>query len=543
MIKTSVLIIGAGPTGLMAASQLRRYGVDVTIIDKKTGPTKESRALVLHARSLEIYEQMGIVEEALKGGEIIQKVQFLVKRKKVQDLPLGKLGEGLSPFPFLLIFEQSKNEDLLYSYFKENESDVLWNTEMISIKANPKSEDSEKNSKIIATVKTKNEKQTIEAEYVIAADGAKSTVRDALNIQFKGDSYEHIFYVADTSLDWKWGHEHLSIYLFNQSFLGLIPMKGKNRFRAIGILPVSYQNEHPNSFEEIVPHIEKQVNFPLNFSDTTWFSVYRLHHRCMETFRYGNVFFVGDAAHIHSPAGGQGMNTGLQDAYNLAWKLGLFVNGFANEDLLNTYEQERLPVAQKLIASTDRAFAIVTSTKWYNRFLRMRFLPLISSILLKFKRVRLRSFRNVSQIGIRYISSDLTVNRVKKPLAVKAGERLPYLVLNNNKSLYELLKDPLFHVLVFATTKETNSNTDVTELENDFRKGVKVIDLSKEEKIMKQLKINDLTVIVVRPDNYIGLITDEGIKVVRDYLKKIQSGIGTGTTQSILETLQTPDKS
>ncbi|MBD0332124.1 MAG: FAD-dependent monooxygenase, partial [Chitinophagaceae bacterium] len=131
MRKTKVLIIGAGPTGLMAACQLQRQGIDFIIVDKKDGPTQESRALVIHARSLEIYDQMGISAEAVKQGQIVQTVQFIVKGRKIQEMPLGIVGEGLSAFPFLLVLEQSRNEELHYKYLQEHNGEVLWNTELI----------------------------------------------------------------------------------------------------------------------------------------------------------------------------------------------------------------------------------------------------------------------------------------------------------------------------------------------------------------------------------------------------------------------------
>lgn len=511
--KTNVLIIGAGPTGLMAACQLRQQGIEPIIIDKKEGPTPESRALVLHARSLEIYDQLGIANDALLQGEIVEKVQFIVKNKKVQELPLGKLGKGVSPFPFLLVLEQSKNEQLLYSALKKRGGEVLWKTELLSIKQDEKG--------VTAVVRNDEETFDIKADFVIAADGGKSTVRHALEVPFTGSTYEHIFYVADTALDWTWGHDSLSIFLSQKTFLGLFPMQGEKRFRVVGILPSSYQNEHPASFDELIPLIQKDAEVPLRFSDISWFSVYRLHHRCMEIFRKEKVFFTGDAAHIHSPAGGQGMNTGLQDAYNLSWKLAMVLKGQADEKLLDTYEQERLPFARNLVATTDRLFGLIVSGKWYHRWLRLYILPNLLPVFMRSQKIKLQLFKRVSQIGIKYINSDLTINRMMQTLSIKAGERFPYVCTKDGESIYYLMKAPSFHALFFALSPESSLGAELAEAAEEVGSLMKVINLSAEDKLKMDFQIKRDTVILVRPDHYIGLITDEGAKVVRDYLKKL----------------------
>jgi 2-polyprenyl-6-methoxyphenol hydroxylase-like FAD-dependent oxidoreductase len=512
--KTKVLIIGAGPTGLMAACQLSRQGIDYIIIDKKDGPTKESRALVLHARSLEIYDQMGIANEALLLGNIVQKVQIIIENKKAQEFKLSNVGEGLSPFPFLLVLEQSKNEELLYQFLLKQNSDVLWNHEMVSF--------TQEDEIVHVVARNGEEKMEIEADYVIAADGAKSMVRESMEIPFLGGTYENIFFVADTGLQTEWDHEALTIYLSGQTFLGLFPMQGNNRFRVIGILPKEYQDENPKTFEEIIPFIQKQVTAKLNFSDTAWFSIYRLHHRWIENFRYNRVFFAGDAAHIHSPAGGQGMNTGLQDAYNLAWKLAFTLNGYGSDKLLDTYNLERLPFARQLVKSTDRAFSMATSSRWYHKIFRSRLVPLLLPFLFKFKKYRLRGFKTVSQVGIKYIGSDLTVNRVMQVLTIKAGERFQYVMTEDGNSVYNLMKEPVFHALVICLGEKNKLYMEMQELKSEIPAILNVIDLSEEKKMIAKFKIKKDTVILVRPDHYIGLITDEGSKVVADYLRKLQ---------------------
>lgn len=511
--KTKVLIIGAGPTGLMAACQLKVQGVEPIIIDETDGITKESRAVVVHARSIEIYDHLGIANEALLQGAIVQKVQLVIANKKVQQLPFGNIGEGLSPFPFILVLEQSKNEALLYEKLQKEGGSVSWGTQLLSIQ--------EEEGVVRAVVRRGEDTFDIVADYVIAADGGKSPTRYALDVPFNGDTYEQIFFVADTKVESQWGKDELTIYLSTETFLALFPMQGENRFRVIGILPKEYQNESPQSFEEIVPLIQKQLATPVNFSDTTWFSVYRLHHRCIENFRKGRIFFAGDAAHVHSPAGGQGMNTGLQDAYNLAWKLAMVVNGHAGEKLLDTYNQERLPFAQSLIRSTDKAFSMATSSHWYHKLFRLQILPLILPFILRMKKYRLKVFKTVSQTGIKYINSDLTVNRTMDILTVKAGERFPYLKTADGESLYDKLMEPFFYALYFSVKEGSKLAAEMKVQENELPHMLRTIDLSEEKELINVLKVKTDMVILLRPDLYIGLVTDEGAKVAGDYLRKL----------------------
>lgn len=513
MEKTKVLIVGAGPTGLMMACQLRRMAIDCMIIDKKEGPTRESRALVLHARSLEIYDQLNIADTALQQGEVLRKIQFILKKRKIAAVVFGEIGKGLSKFPYLLVFEQSKNEELLYQYLRDAGGEVNWKTELDSLEQD--------NATVRAKLKLANGGvKIIEADWLVAADGSKSEVRHSLDMSFSGDTYEHIFYVADTKLKWPWGHDALSLYLSRNTFLGLFPMAGDNRFRVIGILPAAFQDEHPGSFEQIIPHIQSQVNVPLEFSETSWFSVYRLHHRCVAHFRNGRIFLCGDAAHIHSPAGGQGMNTGLQDAYNLAWKLAYVIKGQLHEKILDTYEQERLPFAKRLLASTDRAFTIGTSAKWWRRWIRLYMIPVIAPLAFRFRSIRRAAFRAVSQIAIRYTHSDLSSGAHTMKLKIGPGERFPYLLLNDGSCLYDKMKEPVFYLLVFSG----KGSTDLSTPGNEFAGMMKVLQIASDEKtIFNNLGIEKEALILVRPDHYVALVTGADSVAVKNYFLSLKS--------------------
>jgi hypothetical protein len=215
------------------------------------------------------------------------------------------------------------------------------------------------------------------------------------------------------------------------------------------------------------------------------------------------------------------MNTGLQDAYNLAWKIAMVVKGVGSNKLLDTYEQERLPFAKSLLASTDRMFSVMSSPKWFHRVFRLRIMPYLLPALLRFRKFRLWAFRTISQIGIKYINSDLTINRILQPVPIKAGERFPYLLTSDGESIYARMKNPVFHAMVFPASRESNLVRGMKEVEADLGRVMQVHDFTDEDGIRKTFGIKSDVVVLVRPDHYIGLITDEGPKVVGDYLRRL----------------------
>lgn len=512
-MKTSVLIIGAGPTGLMMACLLRRMGIDCLITDTKQGPTEESRALVVQARSLEIYRQMGLSDAAWNEGAPVKSVRVLGTHGLISTLPFQRLGEGQSQFSEALIFEQSKNEALLYQDLKNQGGEVMWQHELVDFSQHGKG--------CKASLKNpQSEPVEIEADWVLGADGARSFVRHALQLGFAGGTYEHIFYVADTGIqDSKdWSHEGVNIYFSKTTFLGLLPMPGTQRFRAIGELPADFQNETPESFEVISPRIENSLKLPLHFQNTRWFSVYRLHHRHTDHFRVGRAFLAGDAAHIHSPVGGQGMNTGLQDAYNLAWKLAFVVRGLMHEKILDSYEQERMPVAKRLLQSTDKAFMMVNSTRIIPVFLRTWLIPRIIPLLLRNRRSGRWIFKNIAQIGIRYAESILS----KKPAfsSLKTGMRLPFVRLTDGSSIHDKLSAFKFHLLVFASIEATeNIRNACKEFPPDLLELVAIND----GKTARMLGISRPATLLIRPDMHIiSAVPIERTNGLLQFLKGLQ---------------------
>ena len=220
----------------------------------------------------------------------------------------------------------------------------------------------------------------VEARRSRVAMVARSAVRELNGIAFPGAPYEHVFFVADTEATGPMVPDELNVYLWHSGFHLFFPMRGENHWRVVGILPAELRDRGDLTFDDVMPSLVRGGGSELSFQSCKWFSTYRIHHRCTERFRDRRCFLLGDAAHVHSPMGGQGMNTGLQDAYNLAWKLALVSPRQADDALLDSYEAERMPVAKRLLETTDRAFQLVVSDNWLAGLFRTRVVANVASL-------------------------------------------------------------------------------------------------------------------------------------------------------------------
>lgn len=505
-LNTDVLIIGAGPTGLSLACQFVRYGVDFIILEKSDGLTPYSKALGVQARTLEIYEQLGLAETAVAQGSIGEKARLLIDGEVRGELNFSNIGEGLSPFPFVLFLEQSKNEKLLYEYLQGHGKDVRWNSELQSF--------SQDGGGVEARVKSGDGvSQLIKAKYLVGCDGPKSLVRNALGLSFAGSTFERLFYVTDAQVDWRLSHNALHVCFAENSFVVFFPLKGESRYRIVGVFPEEFDKDEGDIvYQEIEARIKQETNLDLDIHDIEWFSTYKVHTRHVNKFSNGRCFFAGDAAHVHSPAGAQGMNTGIQDGYNLAWKMALVVRGKADERLLETYNEERLENAKHLLKTTDRIFEFAAGTNWLLGFLRTHVFPPIAKSLFNLDAVKNFVFPLVSQTGINYRHSSLSCHAGDEDFEVKAGDRMPYFLVDS-ASVYDKLREPKFHWLVFSNEQ--------TKLENEFEELVdfRLIPLSAQ--VAEIFGVDREFDVLLRPDNHIGFIaTESSLGNLRTYLSK-----------------------
>lgn len=480
----------------MLAAQLLRFHIDFVIIDTKSAPTKESRAVVVQARSLEIYEQLGLANDILANGNTTSGLCFWRKGKRLSEVKLSDFGSDITPFNFVFMYEQSKNEALLYKYLQDHGKEVMWNTELLFYE--------EKNNGYEIKLKTEEKEITIATQYLVACDGARSKLRELANVAFEGGTYQQVFYVADTHVAANVCADKLNFFVTKNTFHLLFPLEGEERFRAIGILPQQFYHQNKISFEEVSQQVENDAGMSLDFYNTQWYSTYRLHHKKVSTFNKGNLFFCGDAAHVHSPAGGQGMNTGLQDAYNLAWKLALVVSKKAKPLLLSTYHEERNPVAEHLLSSTDAMFNMMSKDSALSKLLRLYIFPFILPVLMKLRRVRRKFFLTVSQTEISY-SSSVSLGKARK---IKAGMRLPYLILsidNEQQSVYRWLsvKNEAPFLVLFYNLSEENL---------DANKGLSPVTIESNafnQNVLTKAGFPSSFILLLRPDNYIGYIAEQ----------------------------------
>ena len=505
-MNTDVLIVGAGPTGLALACQLIRYDVDFVIIDKKETTTPYSKAIGVQARTLELYEQIGLADELITLGAIAEKARMFAGGKVRGEIEFREIGKGMSPYPFVLIVAQERHETLLYEYIKRPGKDVRWQTELESF--------SQDAAGVTATVKGSNgETRTIKAKYLVGCDGAKSLVRHTLGLGFEGSTFERLFYVADVQIDWEFGHGALQIFLMKSSLLAFFPMSGDGQYRIVGTFPDEFEKDEGDIlYEEIEARIKIDADINLDIKHVNWFSTYKVHTRHVSRFNEGRCFLAGDSAHIHTPAGAQGMNTGIQDGYNFAWKIALVLNGSADKKLMDSFNQERLENAQNLMKTTDQFFNLVASPNPILVFFRLYVFPYVANIAFGINAVKRFVFPVISQIAINYRTS--RVSRNVGSFKVKAGDRMPYFEVNN-QSVYSQMHEPKFHLLAVG-------GDGFDTVEEDLEDLLDVCNLALTTEVAEIFGTDKPFILLVRPDNYIGLISNNvSLDAVRKYLSEI----------------------
>jgi len=437
MTTPRILIVGAGPTGLVLALWLARSGVRARVIDQADGPGETSRAIAVQARVLEFYRQLGFADEAVAGGIQVEELALRAGGRGVFRTRLGDFGRGMSPYPFVLSFPQDDHERLLVRQLERAGVAVERRTELTGL--------TQTADRVVATLKTPSGSETVEADYVCGCDGAHSEVRHALGVGFPGGRYDQVFFVADTDATGEMAAGSLNPCLSPDGFTLVIPVRSSGRVRLIGIVPEEHQAKDRISWEDVAPAAIRYTG--LTIRKVHWFSTYRIHHRVANAFRVGRVFLAGDAGHIHSPAGGQGMNTGIGDAVNLAWKLAAVAQGRAAPVLLDTYEPERIAFARRLIATTDWLFQLIAARSWLGWVFRGVVLPRVLPLAFRVPAVQRAAFRTVSQVLINYRRSRLSSGVAGR---VHGGDRLPWIPLPGGDN-FEALSSLDWQVHVYGS--------------------------------------------------------------------------------------------
>ena len=387
-VLVDVLVIGAGPTGLTMAIELRRRGISCRIVDKSSGPVKHSQALAVQSRTMELFAAMGVVGDALAVGV---KARGLVIAASGAERAAVSLKGIPSTYPYIFLLTQDRTERILLARLAALGGCVERETCLTAL--------TQEVAGVTATLTGADGRtETVRARYVVGADGAHSAVRHALGVPFAGGAYDDTLWLADVHVSGDVRRDAMLLCFGNtEAFIALIPIDTEGRFRAI-IRPHDHDIADAPTLPVIQAILDALAPTKLTLHDPIWLSAFRLHHRKATRFRVGRVFLAGDAAHIHSPAGGQGMNTGIQDAANLAWKLAFALRGVATPALLESYHTERDAVAEQLLRTTDAAFQLVRSRNPLVRRLR----DLLLTAVIPHEAVRRRLVPILAQLAIRY---------------------------------------------------------------------------------------------------------------------------------------------
>lgn len=459
---TDVLIVGAGPTGLTMACELARHGVTPRIIDKSPTPSVHSKAFGIHARTLELFETMGIVETVLGQGNICNGFDMYNRGKPLAHVIFDTLE---SRYPYFLILAQSDTEKILNAHMESFGIRVEREKELVGIERT--------NAGITARLKLEDgSEEFIDCWYVAGCDGAHSTSRHLLNLEFKGAPYPNYWLLADCDLDWKYPLHHLSVFIHPSGVTAYFPLYS-DRGRLMFELPdatIDMEMAEP-TIEDVRRHMkERQIDYK-SVGSPNWLAYFKLHHRMVDKYAEGRVFLCGDSAHIHSPIGGQGMNTGIQDAYNLAWKLALVLKGNSPENLLDSYNPERHRVGESVVGLTDMATRMVGIHNPVLAAIRNKLLGAIS----KLDPVQEKLLTTLSQIEVNYRESPIVGERWYQPDAIEgfhdyrhdlvAGERVKDYPLGSldgkgGARLYDLFRDVRHKLLLFTGAQPEDMELD-----------------------------------------------------------------------------------
>ncbi|HYY28382.1 MAG TPA: FAD-dependent monooxygenase [Chthoniobacterales bacterium] len=501
-------MIGAGPVGLTLACELLRHGVRCRIIDKAPAPGSTSGALGIFPRTLEVFQIMGIVDRVLEAGYPLAGVAIYNRTEQIGHIGFDALP---SRYRFLISLPQSETERILNAHLMSFGTAVDRDRELIGLSQTPEMVRA-------VTRDSAGTEEISEVDWLIGCDGAHSSVRQLAGFAFEGGAYDETFVLADVNFSGCLDPVHLHMFLTDSGVVGIIPY-GKGRCRVIANMTEESEGGlvRDPSLAEIQEIVRRRTNLGIGLTDAVWLSRFRIAHRKVPKFRIGRIFLAGDSAHVHSPAGGQGMNTGVQDSFNLGWKLGLVCNRKCSDSLLDSYNEEREPVAKMVLTLTDRLTRIIASSKSLERQLLSGLLPMLTGI----HSVEDRIADTMAEIGIHYRRSSIVTD--KSARALRAGDRAPdceFLTQSGQRPvrLYELLRDPVHLLLLFAEPDSARSFSELRmQIGRDYQRVLKAFVVSPTSVADFPEALFDSggfartlydaepgAIVLIRPDGYIG---------------------------------------
>lgn len=529
MSQLPVLIVGAGPTGLMMACELERHDIPFRIIDKKAELTQGSNATWIQTRTLEIFDAIGMVDPFLKKGHRCEAINFYVKGNQIVQIPLNQID---STYPFILMLPQRETEHLLNKKLEESKVPIERSRELTNIK--------QTNTGIISTIRfPSGETENITSDWVIACDGANSTVREKCQIEFSGEDFPEQFMVADAKMSSFLPTNEIHVFFdkgttFSEkgTLFSAFPL-GSNDYRLSANL---YQETPRQTFiEQEVREVVAERTYGNYIVDSVaWISPFWIHGKIVKQMRNGSIFFAGDAAHIHSPAGGQGMNAGMQDAFNLAWKLALVIKGKAPPSLLNSYQLERYSIVKEIVNQTDYFTNMMLFDKsFFNKLNKFSHKLLDSNAAKKVS-------EELTQIKIHYKKSPVINYKEKTDIrSPRQGERIPDVLIGSSKRLYSYLKNIMHNILIFTGDNPSKSYLiKMDELQKLINKKfsdlVKLFFIANKNLLSGNNIISDTggaihqkfnvgaeAIYIIRPDNYVAYYSHKlDIVEVENFLKQ-----------------------
>lgn len=506
-----VLIVGAGPTGLMMACILARFGIRFRIIDKKPEHTAASNAIWIQTRTIELLDQMGIVDRFINLGHPCDAINLHADGKQLSRLSLKNID---SIYPFILMLPQGQTEELLENYLKELHHTIERSIELVDVKYNDE----------IATSTLKyadGHTEIITSDWLIACDGANSTIRNKCGFHFPGEDLTGQFIVADATIDFSNMQKNEIQFFFDPGTVFAAFPLGNDRYRLAANLHLDYPRQNIYA-REVIALAQERAHGKFYVTDVNWISSFWIHGKIAEPMRKGPIFLAGDAGHIHPPAVGQGMNTGIQDAYNLAWKLALVIKEKAKPSLLDSYQIERYPVMKEIV---DQNEYITKLALFDENFLSK--LQKFSEELSGNNQINLeRKFGNkLTLLDIQYKDSPI-INYEHSSNLLQPGKHIPDLSLDQG-TLYRYLSDTQHTILIFTGS---NSTEEVLEKIRDLQRslanqypdlfksyvvhngylgdsGTTLVDVN--WIIHETLQIKNAAICMIRPDTYISYYSED----------------------------------
>ena len=519
--QVDVLIVGAGPAGLMLAVQLLRYGVRPTIIDKQPGPEKRAKTVMLHARALEIFRQIGMSDALLEAGVPSYGIQLRGPAGVGTAINFGQEDPPITPFPFILHVGQDQVARLLINKLTDNACPVIWDTELADIRQDDHAAQ--------VQVRYRGQLQQWQCAWVVGADGTQSAVRNGLGIALEKRRQQQSLLVADLQLQDEVSRK-IHVLLSNNGFLSFFPLATPGRFRLLFSLPEDFNEATESYHGRVNEELSRMLGVMLPAGAWKWWTVIKSQSQIANAFSQQRSFLIGDAAHTYSPIGAQGMNAGLHDAANLAWKLAGVLRGEIAVRTLGSYSQERLFLARPSLSRMDRLFGLLTASTPVKRFLRNRFF--VGGIgFLERNRKSHRLFEAIAQLGLHYRRSALSAHHANSR-HIQAGDRVPFLSVYNEKTktrtdLHRWCEKPGFTLLIMGTIDHHQLHIVGRWMRQKYPREMHLYYLPyspRNSDVFNRFELRPTAtrIVLIRPDMHIGYMNDTlNVNLIDTYMEEI----------------------